>query len=310
MENHPAQTSIYKVLCVLCGLCGKPKNAKRTQFPYRWRLAGFPILHYRKQTQFLRIQRPATPKMRNEPNLTSPTTRKRETNPKRIIARRRRASTYITPRFHRRGTPACPDQWPTPKKYETNPIPQGQLPKANTQKPKYAKQTQFPPVSNLKSQISPRLHPYMRNEPNYQFPPVSSLPFRISDLSRISTFGFRISPRPTPNSAKQTQSPYGHAPGAPGCPCNAKQTQFTAPAPSCRPCHTRPRPKHDPNVQNEPNLAPAQHPECAKRIQFPLTKCPTAPYFSETNPIYTATDLGKLDNMQVIRLAVIISAKT
>ncbi len=29
----------------------RPKNTKRTQLPYRWRLAGIPIAHYAKQTQ-------------------------------------------------------------------------------------------------------------------------------------------------------------------------------------------------------------------------------------------------------------------
>ena len=46
---------------------------------------------------------------RNEPNLHPAHDQKCKTNAKRNIARRRRASTYITPRFHRRGTPASPD---------------------------------------------------------------------------------------------------------------------------------------------------------------------------------------------------------
>ena len=54
-------------------------------------------------------------KPRTEVRRVPPPPRKKcETNPKRI-ARRRRASTYITPRFHRRGTT-------TPQKCETNPI--------------------------------------------------------------------------------------------------------------------------------------------------------------------------------------------
>ena len=57
-----------------------PKNTKRTQFPYRWRLAGFSSTNYAKRTQFTvpppsrwlhRVQ-----KMRNEPNLNKPTSRK------------------------------------------------------------------------------------------------------------------------------------------------------------------------------------------------------------------------------------------
>ncbi len=93
-----------------------------------------------------------TPFTRNEPNFSIPSVPPPPIYAKRTlrtIARRRRASTNITPRFHRRGTPAYPDQSPTTQKYETNPI-------YTPHTPKYAKRTQFHPPQD----------PNARNEPN------------------------------------------------------------------------------------------------------------------------------------------------
>ncbi len=81
----------------------------------------------------------------------------------------------------------------------------------------------------------------------------------------ITPYRWRLPGFPTPNRAKRTQLPhptpkkYETNPIPPGPrPRNAKRTQS----------HLR------------------RHPDYAKRTQFPYTRCPTAPCFSETNPIY------------------------
>ena len=70
-------------------------------------------------------------------------------------------STYTTPRFHRRGTPPCPDQSPTDKKYKTNP-------KRNTHA------TGVPPMVNPHFQCGMPNDPIMRNEPNLRRDPQST----------------------------------------------------------------------------------------------------------------------------------------
>ncbi len=70
-----------------------------------------------------------------------------------------------------------------------------------------------------------------------------------------------------------TIHPYGHGPGAPGCPCLAKQTQSTVPPPSSPPYHL-------PIVQNKPNSTrpTANRQKCAKQTQFrPTAILPPSP---------------------------------
>ena len=59
-------------------------------------------------------------------------------------------------------------------------------------------------------QKTPHRTQKMRNKPNFR------------NSRHLASF-------PIPDYAKQTQFPYWHDPGAPGYPCNAKQTQFPAP---------------------------------------------------------------------------------
>ena len=55
-------------------------------------------------------------------------------------------------------------------------------------------------------------------------------------------------------------------------------------------------PAQDSNTPNEPNLRLLQlgpRSKYAKRTQFPYTRCPAAPHFSETNPIPATADLWR-----------------
>ncbi len=119
----------------------------------------------KKESHAKRASISLTPRFHRRGTPSCPTPPIMQNEPNKLNARRRRASTYITPRFHRRGTPSCPTP---PKKTkrtqfsvplasrrlphpplcktnpisvpaapplcETNPIPQGQQPKANSQK--------------------------------------------------------------------------------------------------------------------------------------------------------------------------------
>ncbi len=103
MENHPAQTSIYKILWVLCGLCGKPKIAKRTQStPGQQPIANSHKLLFTKRTQFTAGTSPAFPYPKNAKRTQFPRT------------------AGVSPAFRypdrRQQRPLC----------ETNPIPQRQ----------------------------------------------------------------------------------------------------------------------------------------------------------------------------------------
>ena len=109
---------------------------------------------------------------------------------------------------------------------------------------------------------------------------------------------------------------YGHGPGAPGCPKNAKQTQFpqaksqkptakkweTNPIPAgfgfhpdlCR-CNYAKRTQfpphrqaHDPNAQNKPN---STRPKAKKCETNPIPARPTT-QICETNPIFIRPNKG------------------
>ncbi len=155
--------------------------------------------------------------------------------PEKMNARRRRASTYITRRFHRPGTLAAPDQSPIPQTNKTNPIPPGQLPKANAQQPKNAKQTQS----------TPQPHPNTRNKPNLRtgIRHRRTVP-QFRETNPISTYRWRLAGFSSPNYAKQTQ--FAPPPPSPRTKKhetnpistaadrwktkNAKQTQFAPPS--------------------------------------------------------------------------------
>ena len=191
----------------------------------------------------------------------------------------KRASISLTPRFHRRGTPPCPDQSPhNPKKRETNPIPPSKQPTAKSQKPLFTKQTQFLYRGCPGSQTTPHRAKQTQSTPgNYakrtQFPPVSRLAFRISSLFRASSFGFRISPdlsgrimRNKPNFRRGglvEDQKMRNEPNLPGCE-NAKRTQSP---PGKYTKRTQFRLAGNAKMRNEPNLPP----------------CP--PRLCETNPI-------------------------
>ncbi len=160
-----------------------PISAKRTQLPYRWRLAGFSSPKNTKRTQFtttptqlretnpILAPTPAThdPIMRNEPNFIPPHDQNPRNEPNSRVAFR------ISPR-------------PNPNFYETNPI--------------------YPPPS-----FTPP--PFPRNEPNLPHPttqlretnpilvpPPSSRPDRAPKYAKQTQFT-----DPRPKTAKRTQFP-------------------------------------------------------------------------------------------------------
>ncbi len=104
--------------------------------------------------------------------------------PEKMNACRRRASTYITPRFHRRGTPAGPDQSPTLKKTKTNPIYHPNSQKTQN-KPNY-----HPANMRNKPNSTDRHHPNsqkMRNEPNSRIPTVPPPPVSAKQTQSVPT---------------------------------------------------------------------------------------------------------------------------
>ncbi len=125
--------------------------------------------------------------------------------PEKMNARRRRASTYITPRFHRPATPAGPDQWPTTQKTRNKPNFSLRATPKMRNKPNptnpTAKKHETNPIS------APAI---MRNKPNSRIPGV--LPPRLPHEKR------ETKPIPAapdlwrPKKTKQTQS---HPHGAP-----------------------------------------------------------------------------------------------
>ncbi len=145
-------------------------------------------------------------------------------------------STYITPRFHRRGTPACPDQSPTTKICKTNPI----SPAADLWKTKKCETNPIYPPNN----------PKIRNEPNFRIPSVPPTPIsakrtqftptpawptiQICETNPIS-YRWRLPGFPNPkmrNEPNSTRRIYETNPICPTptiCrPKNTKRTQFPA----------------------------------------------------------------------------------
>ncbi len=167
-----------------------------------------------------------------------------KTNPKGNIARRRRASTYITPRFHQRGTPASPD--PSPADQNIRNEPKKTTPDAIglqlyltpafqpgiPQPPKCAKRTQFhpppsvppPPISAKRTQFPPPLSSRASGCGAKRSGPKSRDLFNQHRRRRFRT----NDPRPHPHYAKRTQFPHRRHPAAPAAPYYAKRTQFPA----------------------------------------------------------------------------------
>ncbi len=181
-----------------------------------------------------------------------------ETNPKRKIARRRRASTYITPRFHRRGTPACPYPSPKSKKYQTNPIP----PSRPTQK-----------MRNEPNSRTPSVHPplFPQNEPNFACL-TPRRPLFMRNEPNPSTF--RISPRSVGMQFYETNPIGPHRHLACPTPKNTKQTQSrtagVSPAFPCPIMRNKPKKKNRPpqaciHLYNPP-VPPAGYPSLSRSI--------------------------------------------
>ncbi len=166
------------------------------------------------------------------------TPKKRETNPK-SNARRRRASTYITPRFHRRGTPPDPDQSPAPQKCKTNPIP----PRPTTKKRKTN------PICRSAAIRPPKPPRIMQNEPNFRP--------RLCETNPIPVYQVSNHPACPTKNAKRTRFRPGPRPK------NGKRTQFPVGARHAVPlqCETNPIPAYQPSgrptfMRNEPNFCP------------------------------------------------------
>ncbi len=142
LRNEPNFTSPTTKICETNPIFTQPSPnyAKRTQFPYRWRLAGFPRPKYAKPTQFHKAH---NPKMRNEPNSHTPSV------PLPPISAKRTqfdppSSLYFTKRI----------QFPPPiyilQSTIYNPLPQsqpGQKPKAKSQQLLLTKRTQFTTIT-------------------------------------------------------------------------------------------------------------------------------------------------------------------
>ena len=151
----------------------------------------------------------------------------------KIIARRRRASTYITRRFHRPGTLAAPDQSPTRRLRETNP-------KQN------ARHRRATPIFN--PGLSAGVLPHPKNAKRTQ----SQRPPRLKSAKRT-----QFHPRRTcggPKNAKRTQS-------QPTVPPNYRNEPNST-TPTAKKCKT------NPIYRTAPLLPPRPHQHYLKAIQF------------------------------------------
>ncbi len=176
-------------------------------------------------------------------------------------------STYITPRFHRRGTPACPDR----SRHDTKNAKRTQFTQANSQSPNakryYTKRTQSIPMVTLphakkskRTQFQPAQQPiansqklFLRNEPNfhpggpvedqkYETNPISPRPTtRLHQTNPISARRiYETNPIPveTPNLRTTNHQlrtimrneRNSRIPSVPPPPISAKRTQFTPPS--------------------------------------------------------------------------------
>ncbi len=226
----------------------------------------------------------------------------------------KRASISLTPRFHRRGTPASPDQLPTAQKIETNPIYRTAPTLPTRPYPNYAKQTQSQPrrtCGGPKKRNEPNLIPAnLRNEPNLGLAPHYS-PFTAhhslfyenepnsppansrnepnfgpsAPLFTIHRSLFTIS-RNEPNFRRNPQSTFYNLQYTipPRPPNHAKRTQFA------------PRPAFAvPKTRNEPNLhraGPVEDQKCETNpIPAPLGR--SQPHHSPDYAKRTQSQPGK-----------------
>ncbi len=158
---------------------------------------------------------------------------------------------------------------------ETNPIPPGQQPIAKSQQ--------------LFLRNEPNLCPAnMRNQPNCC---PTATHQRPKNAKRTQFTAPPPSCRPTTNNellyAKRTQSPYGHGPGAPGCPKYAKNK----PNPHTAAILPPPIPRNKPNPSTAATLlALPPHPNAQNEPNSPKPtanrQTPNAKKF-KTNPILT-----------------------
>ncbi len=165
----------------------------------------------------------------------------------RIIARRRRASTYITRRFHRPGTLAAPDQSPTPRFCETNPI--------------YTR----PTIKNAKRTLNKT---------------------QAAGLPPVFNPGLSAGALPHPKNAKRTQFSYTRCPAAPHfCKTNPIKTTSDAigpplyltltevgDRPTAKKCETNP-------------ISSRGLPKIHETNPIPTYQVPTTPHLHKTNPI-------------------------
>ncbi len=216
----------------------------------------------------------------------------------------KRASISLTPRFHRRGTPA-PPAFPTTQKNETNPIPPSQPPTAKKCEtnpicphghPDYAKRTQSTvPARDPKIRNKPNLPLHAR--PTTKMRKTNPIPVPLASPRHYDPQKMRNQPNPRlepPNlqstiynlqslpSPNMRNEPNSRISSVPPPPVSAKQTQFTPPPPS-------PQPKYAKRTQFRP--ANSQQPTTKKYETNPISS-PLVPHayslvprFHETNPI-------------------------
>ncbi len=172
---------------------------------------------------------------------------------------------------------------------ETNPISRAPHP-AHDQKMR--NEPNFVPLATPKMQNEPNLHPAnSRNEPNScisSVPPPQKCETNPIHARQICETNPIYPPRARlhdPNSRNEANS---RIPSVPQPPISAKRTQSTG----MQKCETNPILVYQ--VSNHP----AHTPYYAKRTQLPHTKCPAAPYFSETNPICWDAKMRNEPNLQ------------
>ncbi len=168
----------------------------------------------------------------------------------------KRASISLTPRFHRRGTPAFPPIYrnpkmrnepnptrPTAKKYETNPI----------YPTNFAKRTQSLPGKNAK---------------RTQFTPPPPLP---------KTQKCETNPIPVPPASRRPPKPPLCKTNPISAPPHVSRLLPRAAFRETNPIYPYPSLAHDPKRETNP-ISPPQHPDYAKRTQFPTTNIQSTIY--------------------------------
>ncbi len=248
------------------------RSLPRREFTRRRRVCGGPPPISAKRTQFPPHPPSADPKNSKRTQFTAPQPSRQlphpvfyETNP-------------ISPR-------------PTTQLRETNPIYE---PPTTNYEPKKCETN---PIYRIATILPAEPSRIMRNEansrpPNYAKRTQFTAPYTICNIQYTILWPNLPLPQSGPRSKypKRTQFPYGHGPGAPGCPHYAKQTQSAASPPSCQPIHPElyetnpirvPTASRRPLFQrNEPNFA------CPNlRPISTLPRCPQVSPDLSGNPI-------------------------